>query len=85
MGVSAPQVSAVNADPYWVNNVLDGEPVYVGKVRADGTWLMEKFSPASGVKTYANRSNNAGTSDYATAWTNKATLTYDVFQNLTGA
>lgn len=84
MGVSASQVSVSAVDPYMVNNVLDGEPVYVGKVKADGTWLLEKFSPASGIKVYANRSNNGGTGDYGTAWTNKVTLTYDTYQTLTG-
>ena len=70
--------------PYLVNNFEDGDPLYVGKVQADGNWLLERFSTTTGIKDYANRSNNTSTTSYGMAWTNRAALTYGGFETLTG-
>lgn len=72
-------------ESYAVNNVQDGSPLYVGKVRADGMWVIEKFDTAAGTMTYANWSNNPGTTGYGTAWTARTTLTYGGFETLTGS
>lgn len=69
---------------YALNDFADGDPLYLGKVRADGTWLVQKYGTTSGEMRYANVSNNAGVTTYAAAWSNKATLTYGLFQTLTG-
>lgn len=87
MGVSG--VNHVNAhqtglEAYAVNNVQDGTPLYIGKVRADGAWVIEKYDSGAGSLSYANRSNNGATGDYGTAWTNRAALTYNGFEALTG-
>lgn len=73
----------IELDPYLLNDFQDGDPLYLGKAKADGTWLIQKFSAATGETRYANLSNNAGLT-YATAWSGKATLTYGLIQTLTG-
>lgn len=70
-------------EPYALNDFADGDPLYLGKVKADGTWLVQRYSAASGEMRYANLSNNAGLT-YATAWSGKASLNYALFQALTG-
>lgn len=66
-------------------NDLDGtDPLYIGKVRLDGVWLVQKYSTAAGTMRYANLSNNAGYASYASAWAARATLVYGLFQTLTG-
>lgn len=87
MGVSG--VNHVNAhqtglEAYAVNNVQDGNPLYIGKVRADGFWVIEKYDSAAGSLSYANWSNNPSTSGYGAAWTSRAALTYGGFETLQG-
>ena len=67
---------------YFVNNLVDGNPLYVGKVTAEGVWLFQKFNTTSGVMLYANRSNNPAYVDYDSAWANYLTLNYAEYQNL---
>ena len=69
---------------YALNDFIDGDPLYVGKAKADGTWLLQKFSTTTGEMRYANISNNPGVTTYASAWTNRTTLVYGLFQSLTG-
>ena len=71
-------------DPYTLNDFLDGDPLYLGKAKSDGTWLVQKYSTSSGEMRYANLSNNAGVTTYASAWSGRAGLTYGLFQTLTG-
>jgi hypothetical protein len=47
------------------------DPLYIGNVAADGSWVIEKFSAAAKTLLYC-----VGKSDYATNWTARATLTY---------
>jgi hypothetical protein len=85
-GVWALQVSDEGASPvasYNLNDFADGTPLYLGKVKADGTWLVQRFNPTTGEMRYANLSNNSGL-NYTSAWTSRATLTYALFQSLTG-
>jgi hypothetical protein len=67
---------------YFVNNLVDGNPLYVGKVTAEGVWLFQKFNITSGVMLYANQSNNPAYTDYDTAWANYSTLNYAEYQTL---
>lgn len=69
---------------YQTNNLEDAATTYIGKSKTDGTWLVEKFIDSTGVKTYANLSNNGSVSTYSDAWTNRATLTYGRFDEITG-
>jgi hypothetical protein len=69
---------------YQVNNIEDADPLYVGKVKTGGIWLIEKFVESTGEKTYANHSNNGSIADYTDAWTNRATLTYNRYNEITG-
>lgn len=94
---TAPDGSAVevtNATPlpvaggdisaYALNNFENGTTLYLGKVKSDGTWLLQKYDQGTGVMRYANESNNAGVTTYASAWSGKSGLTYNEFQVLTG-
>jgi len=82
--VSAGGGSGAVFDAYALNDFLDGDPLYLGKVKADGTWLVQRFNSGSGEMRYANASNNAGVATYAAAWGAKTTLVYGLFQTLTG-
>lgn len=70
-------------DPYLLNDFQDGTPLYLGKAKSDGTWLVQRYNGTTGEMRYANLSNNAGLT-YATAWSGRATLNYALFQSLTG-
>jgi len=51
--------------------------VYVGKIHPNGAWLIQKIDQTSGVQIrYANYKNNTSYTDYASAWTAKASLDY---------
>lgn len=71
------------SDGYYVNNFVDGDPLYVGKVTSNGVWMLMRFSTSTGVMVYANRSNNPTYPDYDAAWTARLTLTYAEYQLLT--
>ena len=76
-------VSQVYIADYFVNNVEDANPLYVGKVSQEGFWLIQRYNQTTGVITYANRSNNPSIVDYGSSWTQRATLTYAAFETLT--
>lgn len=53
----------------------DGTGSYIGRTRtSDSKWLITLSVP--GGFTYAQEENNSGTTNFATAWTNRLTLTY---------
>lgn len=86
VGSTGQDISSVTA-PYSINNIDDGNTTanitYIGKVKEDGTYYIQKINETTStlpVFTYATVSNNPGTTTYASAWTNRATLTYDVYQ-----
>jgi hypothetical protein len=70
-------------DAYLLNDFIDGEPQYIGKAKADGTWLIQRFSTTGGAMRYANVSNNTGLA-YDAAWSSRTTLNYVLFQQLVG-
>lgn len=76
--------SGLYQEDYAVNNVEQAATTYVGKVTPRGAWLVQRYVEATGVFDYANQSNNSTYTTYGTAWTNRATLTYAVFDALTG-
>lgn len=71
-------------DLYSVNNLEDATPLYVGKSKLDGTWLVERLNDSTGEKDYANISNNLLVSDYASAWSNRLTLDYKKIHLISG-
>jgi hypothetical protein len=71
-------------DAYALNDLLEGTPMYMGKAKIDGTWLIQRFNSSTGEMRYANVSNNGGVTTYSSAWTNRTTLTYGLIQTLTG-
>lgn len=62
-----------------------GNPItYIGKEKNDGNWLVQEMDETSGlVMRYANISNNATRTTYSAAWSNRATLSYALLENLT--
>jgi hypothetical protein len=71
-------------DPYAVNDLDGTDPLYIGKVTSTGKWLAQKYSTAAGTMRYANLSNNAAYTTYPSAWAARASLTYGLFETLTG-
>jgi hypothetical protein len=65
-----------------------GLTIYVGKIKStNGAWLIERFvDDGSGdlTVTYANVSNNSGSTTPTTAWNNRTTLNYAAINTLTG-
>jgi len=57
---------------------------YLGKEKSDGTWLLVSIDGSTGQFRFANVSNNSSLTTYTTAYAARATLTYDVLENLTG-
>lgn len=70
--------------PYALNDFENGTTLYLGKVKSDGTWLLQKYDQGTGAMRYANVSNNTGVTTYASAWSGRSGLTYNEFQVLTG-
>jgi len=65
---------------YMTNDVDEATSTltYVGKEDGDGNWAIQKIDESSGTSiTYATVTNNSGTTSYSTAWTNRASLTYN--------
>lgn len=74
-------------DLYKLNNIDDESTsagvTYLGKTKDDGTYAIVKIdetSPALPVFTYATITNNVSTTTYSTAWTNRASLTYNRYE-----
>lgn len=70
------------ANGYSLNDFEDGTTLYVGKVKSDGTWLLQRFN--GGAMRYANLSNNSGVPSYSSAWSSRAALNYGTYQSITG-
>jgi len=83
-GLSYTAVVQTGLESYAVNNVEDGVIVYIGKVRADGNWVVQRYDTVGGTMGYANFSNNPGVIGYGSAWTQRSTMTYSGFETLTG-
>lgn len=77
-------VAGGGLESYAVNDFDDGDPLYVGKAKSDGTWLVQRYATATDTLRYANVSNNAGYATYASAWAARTSLAYGTFQELTG-
>lgn len=82
----AVQLSKELVNAYSVHDVaVVSSTTYVGKETAEGKWLIVSIDESSGtVLRYANVSNNSGYTTYSSAWTARASLTYDYIENLTG-
>jgi hypothetical protein len=62
-----------------LNNDIDGVTLYDyhGGIRYDGSWLVIRYDKADvAVRLVADEVSNPSFVDLATAWTNRATLTY---------
>lgn len=63
-------------DGYSIAQLDDSVPAFYGFTNKEGAWFIMR-EDASGNYRYA-----AGSSDFATSWTNRASLTYDYFENV---
>ena len=53
---------------------------YIGKMDADGAWMIVKIDSSSGTSfTYATITNNPTYTTYSDAWTARASLTYNIY------
>lgn len=60
---------------YSISDIDDSaDPAYYGFLSADGSWYILRETSSTGAYRYAK-----GTTDYSTNWTNRATLTYDLY------
>lgn len=55
---------------------IAGTPMYFGYIALDSSWYIKRLDTTSGT-TFTK-----GASDYPTAWTGRAGLTYDLFNNI---
>lgn len=62
----------ISDEPTEADAALD--PAYYGFLDADGGWYIHKRSVSAGTSRYCR-----GADEYATAWTNRASLGYDYF------
>lgn len=83
-GALVTDVTLSGATTYQLNNLEDADPLYVGLAEPGGKYLIKKFSETTGIMLYANVSNNPSVTTYVLAWTNRATLTYSKFHEITG-
>jgi len=56
-----------------LSGIDDGEPTYIGYVKKDGSWLIQRIENSSTVKY------TKGASDFATNWSGRSTLTYNYY------
>lgn len=71
---------------YVLSDVDENAPyIYVGKIKESGIWIIKRveFVGSETVFLYGNVSNNPTIIDYTNAWTNRATLNYDILSDLT--
>lgn len=64
---------------------VDGSTSYVGMAKPDGdVWLVQRVVDTAGDLEirWANISNNASRTTFTLAWTNRATLTYNLIDDV---
>jgi hypothetical protein len=75
--VSIPEKLEDPLTPYKITDKDDdASPNYFGFTKKDGSWYIMKETVSAGADTYRYV---AGTEDYTTNWTNRASLSYDYF------
>lgn len=73
--VTSPDGSSIGGTVWGINDKEDtGTYVYFGFDAADGSWKILRKTIATNVFRYAT-----GSSDYSTAWTNRASQSYDIY------
>jgi virulence-associated protein VapD len=75
--ISIPEKLEDPLTPYKITDKDDdASPNYFGFTKKDGSWYIMKETVSAGADTYRYV---AGTEDYTTNWTNRASLSYDYF------
>ena len=67
---------------YFLNDFLNGDPLYIGKSAGGNTWLVQQFSTTSGQMLYATQDNNPSITNYIDAWNAKFFLNYGQYQDI---
>lgn len=77
------RVLTLEDDLYNVQNIEEVDPLtYIGSSESSGDWKMLKITASSATSqafTYATIENNPTYTDYDTAWSSRASLTYQKF------
>lgn len=71
------------SDSYGVNDISpkSGNTTWIGKQDKDARWMVMKIDETTGADFgYATTKNNSSVTSYSSAWTNKATLTYNDYE-----
>jgi hypothetical protein len=63
---------------YKIQDVEEGDTTYIGYADSDENWYILRLTSSETIFRYV-----AGTSDYATAWTNRGSQVYDYLYNIT--
>ena len=79
MSVNSSVSSRFNLDDYKASDVDDSEPAYFGFTNSGGDWYVLKAATSGAVTTYTFHKNQTGDNDYPTSWTNRASLSYQRF------
>lgn len=69
--------SASTLADFSVNDIEEDTTSYFGYTKPDGTWLVKSLTATS--VSYATETNNVLVTSYTDAWTDRATLTYQRF------
>jgi len=71
-----------DSSKFATSDIDEGTVTYIGEMDADGEWKIEKVDSSVGVSvTYATILNNPTFINYTDAWTNRATLTYEIYSS----
>lgn len=69
--------SASTLADFSVNDIEESTTSYFGYTKPDGTWLIKSLTATS--VSYATETNNVLVTSYTDAWTGRATLTFERF------
>jgi hypothetical protein len=62
---------------YSFSDYAGTDPLYIGSVAADGSWIIEQFSSSAKTMRYC-----VGSSGYSANWINRAGLTYSPYNEV---
>jgi hypothetical protein len=70
-------------ESFGINDIDDATEAgvrYIGREDRDGKWAIQKFTETTmTVIRYATEHNNKAYSTYSSAWTDRTSLTYELF------
>lgn len=71
-------ISSIIQTDYKISDMdTSSDPSYFGYIDKDGNWYITELTESTGEVRYCK-----GSSDYSTNWTSRASLTYDLYNNV---